>query len=103
MKNQSIKVIHSPKNHQCPSRRGDPQLWSTGILSPKKVNKWKKEYLKKIIQARPPALVYWNSEPKLKFKEQRLIVTTGLTFLTVSKVRQEQLVDSLDQITMLTI
>ena len=57
----------------------------------------------KIIQARPPALVYWNSEPKLKFKEQRLIVTTGLTFLTVSKVRQEQLVDSLGQITMLTI
>ena len=38
-------------------------------------------------QARPPALVYWNSEPKLKFKEQRLVVTTGLTFSTVSKVK----------------
>ena len=37
-------------------------------------------------QARPPALVYWNSEPKLKFQEQRLVVTTGLTFSTVSKV-----------------
>ena len=47
MKNQNTKVIHSPKNHQCPSRRGDHQLWSTGILSPKKINKWKKEYLKK--------------------------------------------------------
>ena len=65
--------------------------------------KMEEKIFNKIIQARPPALVYWNSEPKLKFKEQRLIVTTGLTFLTVSKVRQEQLVDSLDQIMMLTI
>ena len=39
-----------------------------------------------MVQARPEALVYWNSEPKLKFDEQHLIVTTGLTFSTVSKV-----------------
>ena len=46
MKNQNTKVIHSPKNHQCPSRRGDHQLWSTGILSPKKLtNEAKKKTL----------------------------------------------------------
>ena len=43
-----------------------------------------------MVQARPPALVYWNSEPRLKFKEQRLVLTTGLTFSTVSKVANHE-------------
>ena len=38
------------------------------------------------VQARPPALVYWNSDPKLELEEEQGVTPTGLTFTTTSKV-----------------
>ena len=38
------------------------------------------------MQAKPPALVYWNSDPKLELEETKVVVSTGSTFTTVSKV-----------------